>query len=176
MKHEIKFVKGHNCRDFECINDSEGCAPGKGGYHGFGSMKIMFYAKGEKGAIQFTLATGIYPFVVEKQHAFPIEDNYQKGEMMPMDLGYHALEPQHEEDKPFTDHCEVLGGKPCYFDCIGLQSTDEIMYEALAALANAGIEGLWSFLDGYYAAMFDGAEYPDIPQYEKPQRLSVDTD
>ena len=171
MKHDIKFTKGHNCRDFECINDSEGCAPGKGGFHGLGSMTIAFYATGEKGAVQFVLATGLYPFVVEKPHDFSIKDNRSKGEMTPIDLGYHAIEPQYEGDEPFTDHCEVLGGKPCYYDGSGLRS-----YDALAALANAGIEGLWGFLDSYYAAIFEDEEYPEIPQYEKPQRLSVDTE
>ena len=63
------------------------------------------------------------------------------------------------------DACEYCDGKPCYYDGSGLNAND-----AMYALVNGGDVALWSFLDAYYAHIFDGKDYPKPAEYPKPLR------
>ena len=166
MEHIVNFRAGHDCIKFECKYDSERCFPGKGGSHGVHGLEIIFIVKGEKGAVQFLLFTGWLPQKTQTD-TYAIRDWGNR--MMPADLGYHAREPQYEGHRQATSSCEYCGGEPCYYDGSGLHASD-----ALYALVNQGEEGLWKFLEAYYLAIFEGADYPALVEYPKSLREAVE--
>jgi len=84
---------------------------------------------------------------------------------MPADLGVHSLKPQYKDHEPVSSRCDLLKGKPCYYDGSGLNASD-----AFYALINGGDEGLWKFLDEYYESVFENGQYPIPTEYPKPLR------
>lgn len=164
MEHIIRFEGGFDCIKFECIYGSDECKPGTGGSHGRHGLSIRFVSKGDKGAVQFLLYTGLCP-----QHAAParigVRDCDWGGSVRPIDLGYHAKQAQYDGQKPMSYACEFCDGQPCYYDGSSLNASD-----AMYALVNGGDNALWAFLDAYYAATFDGAEYPVPSEFRMPLR------
>ena len=164
MKHIVRFEGGFDCIRFECVHGSKGCKPGSGGSHGRHGLSIRFVSKGDKGAVQFLLYTGLCP-----QHAVPstigVRDCEWGGAAIPADLGYYAKQPQYDGQEAIDNACEFCDGQPCYYDGSGLNAND-----AMYALVNGGGDGLWAFLDAYYAATFDGAVYPSPTEFKMPLR------
>jgi hypothetical protein len=153
LTREINFFPGYDCIRFECKYGSDRCIPGEGGSHGKHGLTMRFLLKGDKGAVQFVVALGWLP---EPGNYDTI--NLSKGSSVyPSDLGYHAKEPQYE-DQPVMD-CSILG--KCYYDGSGLNA-----YEPFRILCSFGEEVLWTFLEGYYNTIFEDADYPTKPVYE----------
>ena len=167
MRREIKFDSGYDCIKFECKFKSDRCVPNGGGNHGRHGLEIRFYVYGEKGVIQFVLSTGWMPFSkpINNIGYISLPDDYIKNSsFMASDLGYHSYKPMWEGDTPLTDKCNLLGGKPCYYDGSSLNANN-----AFYVLVNAGEEALWEYLEAYYQATFEKGEYPEITQY--PMKL-----
>ena len=138
LEHEVVFSPGFDCIRFECRHGSENCRPGFGGSHGRGGVALTFYAKGEKGAIQFAVLTG---WEVEPGRRC---DRPTSDYPLPSDLGYHSPVQFYPEQEPMTDDCPVLGGK-CYYDGSTLNAE-----EPFRVLCNEGHEALWTYLDAVY--------------------------
>lgn len=165
MEHIVKFEGGFDCIEFECMRGSKTCVPGTGGTHGRHGMEIRFAVKGEDGAIQFLLYTGWIPQRCEPSGIGCRECEWSSGPIMPADLGYHSRNPRYADQTPISDKCEFCDGQPCYYDGSSLNAND-----AMYALVNGGEKALWEFLDGYYAATFNGAAYPQPAEYAMPMR------
>lgn len=168
MRREIKFYSGYDCMKFECKFDSERCVPSGGGSHGVHGLDIGFFVHGKKGVIQFKLSTGWLPQKVKESRIGNRELSFNNLDgIFPMatDLGYHAYEPQYEGQTTIQDKCEMLGGKPCYYDGSSLNAND-----AFYTLLNAGEESLWEFLEKYYKCTFEGGKYPQVYEYPKKER------
>jgi hypothetical protein len=119
--------------------------------YGIHGANLRFVLIGEKGAIQFLVYTNWMPRSArQRERAGP----YCLVEPMPADLGYHSLEPRYEGQSPMSD-CEYLDGKPCFYDGSGLNAQDPF-----DILCEEGEEALWTFLERYYEATFNNAEYP----------------
>ncbi len=166
MEHIVKFEPGYDCIRFACKLGSAACIPGGGGSHGRHGLQIRFVAKGDKGAIQFLLFTGWSPQSCDKS-SIGSRDVHDWGgaSTMPADLGYHSRTPRYDGQEPIDNACEFCDGQPCYYDGSSLNA-DNAMY----ALVNGGDAALWAFLEAYYAATFDGGEYPEPAEYSMPLR------
>ena len=124
--------------------------------YGISTVRIVFYVKGPKGAVQWMIGTewGIDP-VRKHMNGFPSHHReYQKP--TGWDLGYHAHEPQYEGQSIQCKDCSVLNG-PCYYDGSGLNA--DLLVEGFLA---RGTEWLWPKLEEYYASVFEGADFPDF--------------
>lgn len=165
MERITKFSSGHDCVKFECINDSDRCAPGKGGSHGKSGLSIIFISKGDAGAVQFVIYTGWVPQLTKPDSiGWRSVENWGNS-VMPADLGYHSKKELYEGQDVMQESCEYCDGQPCYYDGSGLNAND-----AMYALVNGGSEALWIFLDAYYEHTFNGAEYPVPAEYSKNLR------
>ena len=164
LEHVVCFEQGYDCIKFECINGSKKCIPGTGGSHGRHGLGIRFVVKGDEGAVQFVLNTGLTP-----QRAEPSSIGIRNCDwacyMLPVDLGYHSKTPRYDGQEPMADACEWCGGQSCYYDGSGLNASD-----AMYALVNGGGDALWEFLDAYYESVFHGAPYPTPVEYNMPLR------
>lgn len=122
MNRQINFRPGYDKR-------SEG--------YGIHSLEINFILKGELGAVQLVVATGMYPESVSKQ-----------GDYMAMDLGYHSPKPMYEDHSVACENCEHIGGT-CYYD--GSTLNAEPVAEILIT---EGEDALWKRLEDYYSETF----------------------
>lgn len=165
MKREIRFREGYDCIRFNCKFNIKECVPNGGGSHGKHGLEICFYVKGDKGAVQFVLSTGWLPQKVSQDtigvRRFKASSPMQEFFPMPVDLGYHSYKPHYEGQKPL-DKCDLLDGKPCYYDGSGLNCND-----AFYALLNGGDKALWEFLEQYYKCVFEDGKYPEPAEYGK---------
>jgi hypothetical protein len=164
LEHVVKFEKGYDCINFECISDSKNCKPGSGGSHGSHGLSIRFVVKGEEGAVQFLLYTGWLP-----QHSlcsFGFRDCDFSGSysFLPADLGYHSKTPKYKDQMMFKN-CPYCDGELCYYDGSSLNAND-----AMYTLVNGGDEALWEFLDQFYYCIFKDGKYPIPTEYIKPRR------
>lgn len=166
MEHITRFEAGHDCINFECKYGSPTCNPGEGGSHGRHGLSIKFIAKGEAGAVQFVLYTGWLPQYAQPSYIGTRQVSNWGISMMPADLGYHSKKPHYEEQEPISEACEFCDNQPCYYDGSSLNA-----YDAMYALVNGGDDALWSFLDAYYATVFDDAKYPSPAEYPVTPRL-----
>ncbi len=128
--------------------------------YGIGSVRIWFYVIGPKGAVQWQIGTDWYPPSARahlKEMGWPSEYDCRDA-MRPKgwDLGYHAKEPQYEDQSPMTYECQVVGGK-CYYDGSGLNA--DLLIEGFIS---GGTEWLWPQLEEYYACVFEGAPFPEF--------------
>jgi len=165
LERSVTFNAGYDCWKFKCKFGSDRCIPGAGGSHGIHGLEIRFLVKGEHGAVQFLIFTGWLPQYAEHDLGYVNVRSWCKSEVMPADLGYHSKKPMYEGHKPME--CKILDGEPCYYDGSGLQAAD-----AMYALVNAGDEGLWTFLEGYYDCVFLGKPYPMPAEYRTKLRGS----
>ena len=121
------------------------------GVHG---VDLLMVVKGDKGAVQFKLFTNwMLPHVVEERMNKPMFDDMDiKCFYMPQpaDLGYHSYKPVYEGQTPITKSCELLDGKPCYYDGSGLNA--ERIYKVLL---EKGSDGVWQELEDYYREVFE---------------------
>jgi hypothetical protein len=128
------------------------------GRHG---MEVRFVLKGAAGAVQFVLYTNWLTSGdrFEARHGgLHCTDGIRRNDNVspqPADLGYHALAPQYE-GQPQRECGYVDGGK-CYYDGSGLNAAD-----AFDVFTDDGEEALWSLLETYYQATFEGGAYPAV--------------
>ena len=164
FERRVSFERGFDCIRFHCLNGDKTCIPGKGGSHGRHGLNIRWLLIGCKGAVQFLLYTGWLP-EPDDPSLQPISGATGSLYPLPADLGYHALEPQYEDQEQME--CHVLLGGFCYYDGSGLNAKD-----AFRALCNGGEDALWSFLEGYYECRFLDGDYPKVPEYAFSRRRS----
>lgn len=127
--------------------------PGKTyGVHG---MDIVFFLRGEEGAIQFKMSTGWVPWeprpVSDRPELWGAryhQNDRLAGYPMAVDLGYHSNRPLYEGAYLLSNECPYIGG-PCYYDGSGL-SAEPVM----VALIYDGEEAVWQLLVDYYRATF----------------------
>lgn len=130
--------------------------------YGVGNCRIVFYAIGEKGAVQFMLGTD---WAIEKVRAhlsnFP---RHRRDDVQPQawDIGYHSRVPMYDGQSPMERRCDVLGAT-CYYDGSSLQAEDWV--EGFCA---GGTEWLWPRLEQYYRFTFEDGTHPDLtPEYRQ---------
>lgn len=158
----VTFEKGYDCSGpAGCAFGKPNCAPGKGGYHGMHGANMRFVLKGAFGAVQFVVYTNWYA----KDTAERVEQNFNTrptygtaGQLarllygpMPADLGYHALDvsDSQKEWMMARENCELLDGRPCYYDGSGLNA--EPVFEILVT---QGSDAVWVYLEEYYLDTF----------------------
>jgi hypothetical protein len=130
---------------------------------GVSTVRLTFYVKGAKGAVQWMIGTewGIEP---TRAHLArfgwfgPEEGRKPTG----WDLGYHAHEPQYEGHSKMGDDCELTGGA-CYYDGSGLNA--DLLIEGFLA---QGTSWLWPKLIEVYRHYFEGAAWPDFTATYRP--------
>jgi hypothetical protein len=142
MEKQIKFNPAYDKRHSD---------PSKNyGIHG---VTLRFHLIGELGAVQFVLYTNWQlPHVTKEQSTKlnPISgDLHWLCRPMPADLGYHSPKPMYDDHTTMDGPCDLLGGKPCYYDGSGLNA--EPIYETLL---REGDEGVWKALEDYYVSRF----------------------
>ena len=100
---------------------------------------------GQKGATQFVLYTNWQLPHVRKEHDGV---TYRP---VPIDLGYHAYEPQYEGQSRMGQ-CDILTDAPggCYYDGSSLNA--ELVFERLLQGGDAGV---WNALEEKYRDMFE---------------------
>ncbi len=165
LQRIVGFEQGYNCIKFECVCDSSSCKPGSGGSHGIRGLSIHFLVKGRAGAVQFSMSTGWLPQRINPSSIGSLNFSIKDSSPYASDLGYHSKKPQYEGQESIQDDCEFCDGQPCYYDGSGLNAND-----AFYTLLNTGDKGLWAFLEGYYASVFEGEDYPTILEYPKKLR------
>lgn len=118
-------------------------------------VEVRFIVIGAKGAVQFVLYTNWMPS--HMRHQGSRLDRVQRclAEPMPCDLGYHSPTPMYEDQTAVSETCEYLGGAPCYYDGSSLNAEDPF-----DVLTDDGEDALWKFLELFYEATFNGANYP----------------
>lgn len=160
MKKLVTFKPGFDKRN---PDPNKNC-----GIHG---MEIRFTLKNYKGAVQFILFTNWLPTTggsdlkwFEKILPTETKDAYRPMfvtllinpfipstflKPFPADIGYHSPKPIYDEQKTVTEECELLGGKPCYYDGSGLNAI-----RIFEVLLNEGDEGIWRELQNYHEYIF----------------------
>lgn len=111
------------------------------GVHG---VDMVFYLTEEKGVIQFVVYTNWNLPSVTPKHDRLIPKPF------PADLGYHSHTPHYDGHTICRDTCELLGGKPCYYDGSSLNA--EPVFQLLVS---GGSQAVWENLIDYYHQVFD---------------------
>lgn len=101
-------------------------------------FRVGLVVKGQKGAVQFWLSA--YP---ERGAGL-----LRRFNLTPVDLGYHAKEPQYEGQEPMSQKCDLLGC-PCYYDGTSLGASD--LFDQALAL---GEDAIWQKLEEVYRDRF----------------------
>jgi len=114
---------------------------------GINSVRIYFCIKGEKGAIQFVLATGWNLPHVKKEFLGKTNNDLFP---LAMDVSYHSPVPMYDGQQPISSTCELLGDKTCY--CGGSGSEVE---KYLEALIEHGSDRVWDMLIDEYCHRFN---------------------
>jgi len=132
--------------------DKRNASPSKNyGVHG---VNLIMALKGDKGAVQFLLYTNwMLPHVTEEFLNKPVLDSIDvtcRFLPLPADIGYHSYKPIYEGQTPITNTCELLDGKPCYYD--GSSLVAEKYYNILL---EKGCDGVWEELENYYKDIFE---------------------
>lgn len=114
--------------------------------YGIHGLDIWFILKGPKGAVQFAINFPIYlPHVEAERYAWKY-----KPEIMGIDIGYHALEPQYEGQTKME--CQMFG--ECYYDGSSLRADDWV--KEIFAIRGTHLEDeIWSRLEEDYRRRFD---------------------
>jgi hypothetical protein len=147
MKKSIRFERIHKVTlPYDLRNED----PSKNyGIHG---MDVWFVLKGPKGAVQFMFTVQAYLPHVKAE--FDAKDQRSViGDMfIGCDLGYHALEPQYEGQRPLGK-CDLFPGRECYYD-----GSSSIAYEwarELFATRGSRLEPIvWQRLEQEYEDQF----------------------
>ena len=108
--------------------------------YGIHGVNLTFYLTGEKGVVQLVVYTNWY---------LPHVQQFPFLEPVPADVGYHSYTPMYEGQTILRDKCELLGGKPCYYDGSSLQAE-----EVFKILLNGGSEAVWKELEQQYNELF----------------------
>lgn len=146
--------------EFTPAYDKRNADPNKNyGVHG---VDMRWYLRGENGAIQFVTSTNW--FLPNVQREFDLKTATSPDIVSQLrtfhtpfatDIGYHSYVPRYEGQDPMGD-CQVLHGKPCYYDGSGLQAE-----KFLKLLISEGHEAVWIAMEKEYEhrlALIDRAE------------------
>jgi len=114
--------------------------------YGIGCSQCYMILKGDKGAVDFTFSTGIYPHHLYEEWK---KSGTTAREPMGFQVGYHSPVAQHKGQEPLTQDCETIGGV-CYSDG-GFCIADD--YYKL--LIEEGDEAVWAKLQEYYSLVFE---------------------
>lgn len=130
---------------------------------GVGTVRMTFYVRGEKGAIQWMIGTewGIEP---TRAHLAKFGWSKHDDPRKPTgwDLGYHSPVPHYDGQSKMDGHCDVIGSG-CYYDGSGLNA--DLLIEGFLA---GGTEWLWPKLIEVYRTYFEDAPWPDFaPHYRE---------
>jgi hypothetical protein len=164
MANEIKATYRHEFRIFPGYDKRD---PNPSKNYGIHGVEMKWFVIGDKGAVQFVLSTSWYPSNVRRERGYDHGTGLVERCLvtpMPTDLGYHSPVPMHEGQTSISETCEFIGGGPCYYDGSTLNAEDPF-----DVLTDEGEEALWKFLEQYYEATFNGAEYP--PQLGRRWKL-----
>lgn len=132
--------------EFEAAFDKRHPDPRKSyGIHG---VTLRMYVIGKRGAVQFVVFTNWHLPHVQKE--MDARGDHLLCHPMPADLGYHSPVPQYDGHESCRDDCELLGGRPCYYDGSGLNA--KRIYHVLLS---EGGDGVWRELEAYYHELFD---------------------
>ncbi len=104
-------------------------------------LECKFYLKGEKGVIQFCIATGWHENT----------DHDMQPNTYPYDVGYHSPIPLYEDQKPMKSKCCFYD--PCYYDGSSMYARD-----VFKRLVNEGHDGVWKELELAYHRWFEVKE------------------
>jgi len=125
--------------------------------YGIHGVELLMAVKGPKGVVQFKLYTNWQlPHIQEEMLNKPVRDRTTamwRFLPMPTDLGYHSYVPHYEDQSCITDACELLDGKPCYYDGSGLNAEP-----VFKLLVEKGDEAVWRKLERYYEVTFNSDE------------------
>lgn len=116
--------------------------------YGIHGVELRFHLIGEHGATQFVIFTNWQlPEVTKEQDARPPDRRFPhlSCHPMPADLGYHRLTPAYEGQQVLSEECELLGGKPCYYDGSGLMAQD-----VFDLFTREGDAAVWRELERFY--------------------------
>ena len=139
FKREIRFYPAFDKRD-----------PDPDKNYGIRGVQMRWLLSGNKGVVQFVLATQWYLPHVQKELELASYPTYNYFAPIPMDLGYHSLKPMYDGHPVTTGSCEYLDGKPCYYDGSGLNAED-----IFRILVSQGGEAVWVQMEYYYHELFD---------------------
>lgn len=129
--------------------------------YGICGASLLMTVKGERGAYQFKVSLPWYlPGSLSRNSecyhrtmddygiptAMPTVDLGL--DPLPLDVGYHAYEPQYE-DQPCMGECELLGTDKCYYDGSSLHA-----YKVFGILVEKGSEGVFKYLEEIYCERF----------------------
>lgn len=151
---ETKFER---ITKFRPAYDKRSDTPSKN--YGIGCVNCYMVLRGEKGAVHFTFATGMYlpstmeEYIKEGRGMPEVHDwgVFYLNKPMGMDVGYHSLTPVTEYDKerePRPD-CDWLDGKPCYGDGSAMRAD-----EWLKIFLEKGSDEIWKMLEVEYNETF----------------------
>ncbi len=133
LQHRIEFLPGYDGRHPDPTHPQD-----------VDGMEIRFTVSGPKGLVYFALDTQWYPLSVVQDHYDPTRWAEQPYQARPLEIGYHAVTPQHPSHRAHPA-CELLAGRPCYA---------EIFYRPARALywafIHAGESAVWRELDNRY--------------------------
>lgn len=126
--------------------------------YGITNMKMLFYVRGPKGAVQWMIGTewGIKP-VRDHLARFPRDDMDKMRQPHGWDLGYHSFKPMYEGQSALSENCPALNGDRCFYDGSGLNA--DLLIEGFLA---RGTEWLWPQLEAYYRCTFEGEPFPEF--------------
>ena len=138
FEREVKVIPAYDKRDAD---------PKKN--YGIGAVRIAFYLKGPKGAIQFVIGTNWY---LPSAREALLTGEGRAAEMIPMgiDVGYHSSIPMYEDQTVSFEDCDVLGG-PCFYDGSTLWAEDWV-----PKFVEGGTDWLWPKMEEEYYARFEG--------------------
>ena len=134
--------------------------------YGVGDLELRFVLSGEKGAVEFQLATNWYqPHVMERRlQAVKRDVLMDKAdflirhfiEPMPLDICYFSPVRLSEDDSYFENGIFTFrGGEPCFYGYEYRNDQDEISHDAAYwKLVTEGDEALWKYLEDYYVRVF----------------------
>lgn len=120
--------------------------------YGIHGVEMRWYLKGPCGVIQFVVYTNWQlPHVNEERDERTVSHEYAHLLCRPMasDLGYHSPFPMYDCQSLTTESCELLEGKPCYYDGSSLAADD-----VLDLLIREGGEAVWARLEKEYVERF----------------------
>lgn len=115
--------------------------------YGIGDVRVFFYLRGKKGAVQFAFGTGIFLPDTHTKWLSRFPFNAKRVPYMAHDIGYHSPVPMYEDQTGRPD-CELLKGE-CFYDGSALNAE-----KYMSALVEKGSSEVWKLMLEYYFNRF----------------------
>lgn len=119
--------------------------------YGVSSVLILFFLKGEMGAIQFVINTNWF-VPTAREHLRQFEHIQRTSLIMKpqgWDVGYHSPKPMYEGHTSMDQECDLVEGGKCYYEGTTLYAEEWI--EDFVA---GGTEWLWPRMEEEYHTRF----------------------